>query len=241
MYSTLIIAVVCVALVQCEPVPAPNTNCKVKNPNSGLSDSYWESIGHAIHSLDIQSLQMFIPRANEDNKIPTVNMNMSAPIKVLDNAPNNPLTHDFFTPEMNLIDRILTRVGVSDDGLGVNWTPLERIVHNFHMRDLWSALKPSFDKVNFKVDATVCECLLNVHESGVRSAVEWIANHYAKGTPISLLNRPIPVLEDSEDWKIWKDRLLHYYTEEALFDASYFLRCAANVNDLLRNSEKIIQ
>lgn len=49
---------------------------------------------------------------------------------------------------MNLIDRVLTRVGVTDDGLGANWTPLERIVHNFHMKDLWSTIKPVCDKKN---------------------------------------------------------------------------------------------
>lgn len=127
---------------------------------------YWESIGHAIHSMDVQSLQMFNPKATEDNKIPTVNMNLhssqkvllpSLPFtlttsnkfnfssslwKVLDNAPHNPLPQEFETSEMNLIDRVLTRVGVSDDGLGANWTPLERIVHNFHMIDLWNKIKP---------------------------------------------------------------------------------------------------
>jgi len=47
---------------------------------------------------------------------------------------------------MNLIDRVLTRVGVTDDGLGANWTPLERIVHNFHMKDLWSKMMPVCNK-----------------------------------------------------------------------------------------------
>jgi len=198
----------------------------LKHLDSGLSNSYWESIGHAIHSMDVQSLQMFNPKVSEDNKIPTVNMNLQSSQKVLDNAPNDPLPQDFSTSEMNLIDRVMTRVGVTDDGLGANWTPLERIVHNFHMKDLWNKIKPVYEKVH--VDPVVCECLLNLEKSGVRPAVDWVANHYAKGTPITLLDRPIPVLKDSSDWKIWKDRLLHYYSQEALFDAAYFLKCATN-------------
>ena len=124
---------------------------------------------------------------------------------------------------MNLVDRVLARVGVSDDGLGENWTPLERVVHNFHMKDLWNKLKPVFDSVS--VDKATCECLTNVDDSGIKGAVEWVAAHYARGTPITLLNRPIPVLKDAETWKLWKDRLLHYYTQDALKDAAMFLRC----------------
>ena len=154
-----------------------------------------------------------------------MNMNLHSEQKVLEHAPNNPLGHDFATPEMNLIDRVLTRVGVSDDGLGANWSPLERIVHNFHMKDLWSKIKPVFD--NVKVDSDTCSCLLDMQENGVRAAVEWVAHHYAHGTPITLLDRPIPVLNDAETWKVWKARLLNYYTPKALYDAAYFLKCAA--------------
>lgn len=124
---------------------------------------------------------------------------------------------------MNLIDRVLSRVGVSDDGLGENWTPLERVVHNFHMKDLWHKIKPIHDSI--AVDHSTCACLLNTNSSGVYPAVEWVARHYAKGTPITLLNRPIPVLKDAETWKLWRERLLHYYTPTSLRDAAYFLKC----------------
>lgn len=97
---------------------------------------------------------------------------------------------------MNLVDRVLARVGVSDDGLGENWTPLERVVHNFHMKDLWNKLKPVFDSMT--VEKSVCDCLTDVNESGIRGAVGWVAAHYARGTPITLLDRPIPVLKDAE-------------------------------------------
>jgi hypothetical protein len=228
MYSVLFVALICFTLGQGEPVPSPRktARCDLRHHKSGLSSRYWESIGHAIHSIDLQSLQMFNPEATEDNNIPTVNMNLKSSQKVLDHAPNNPLPTDFSTPEMNLIDRVLTRVGVSDDGLGAHWSPLERLVHNFHMKDLWNKIKPVHDSI--EVNAAVCKCLLNLEKSGVRMAVEWVANHYATGTPITLLDRPIPALNNAEDWKIWKARLLNYYTPEALYDAAYFLKCTAN-------------
>ena len=39
---------------------------------------------------------------------------------------------------MNIIDVILSRIGKDDDGLGPNWSATERIVHKFHMYDVWS-------------------------------------------------------------------------------------------------------
>ena len=38
---------------------------------------------------------------------------------------------------MNTIDRILSQIGKSDDGLGSYWSPIERVAHVFHMWDLW--------------------------------------------------------------------------------------------------------
>jgi len=222
----LIITLTCFTLGYCGPVPAPNLRCDLENENSGLSQRYWENIAHAIHSMDLQALQTFNTKATEDNHIPTVNMNIHSEQKVLDNAPSDPLPNDFSTPEMNLIDRILSRIGIADDGLGSNWSPVERIAHNFHMRDLWNRLRPVYE--NVVVNPAVCECVLNVEDSGVRGGVEWVANHYEKGTPITLLNRPIPQLQNAEDWKLWKERLLHYYSDEALYDAAYFLKCTAN-------------
>ena len=48
------------------------------------------------------------------------------------------MTEDFTTDTMNIIDVILSRIGKDDDGLGPNWSSTERIVHKFHMYDVWS-------------------------------------------------------------------------------------------------------
>jgi hypothetical protein len=194
-------------------------------PKAGLTEKYWESIAHAIHSMDLDSLKTFHPNAGPDNKIPTVNIDLHNGPKVLDFAPQlEKPSEDFATSAMALVDTVLSRVGKSDDGLGPNWTPLERIVHNFHMRDLWAKIKPVFDTI--KVDKDVCDCLTSdLEANGIRPAVAWIANHYARGTPITLLNRPIPVLKEHKTWSIWRQRLIHYYIKDAINDAAYFLKC----------------
>ena len=214
-----------VAVAVAEPVPVAMKRCDAMHPSAQLTSTYWEAIAHAIHSMDLDSLRKFQPNADENNKVPTVNLNLHNGPKVLDSAPQlEAPSADFATDAMALVDSVLTRVGKSDDGLGPNWTPLERVVHNFHMRDLWAKIKPIFDKIT--VDQEVCQCLTSdLQANGVRPAVEWIANHYARGTPITLLNRPIPVLADHKTWSIWRQRLIHYYTPAALHDAAYFLKC----------------
>lgn len=71
-------------------------------------------------------------------------------------------------------------------------------------------------------------CLRDTRANGIKAAVEWVANHYETGTPITLLNRPIPKLTDAQAWSVWKARLLHYYTPAALHDAAVYLYCVTH-------------
>jgi len=72
----------------------------------------------------------------------------------------------------------------------------------------------------------LCDCLLDTTSNGIYQAVHWVAEHYKSGTPITLLNRPIPKLKDADSWKVWKKRLLYYYKRPSLYDSSLFLYCA---------------
>lgn len=195
---------------------------------SGFSDNFNETIAHAIHSLTVQGLQLFNPRATENNRVPTVNMNRHAREKVIPYAPNDPLGSDFNTLTMNTIDKILNNIGMDNDGLGPNWSPLERIVHKFHMLDVWDRVHDVFeDEVRQEPPSDeMCDCLMDTWNNGIFAAVKWVSDHYDSGTPITLLNRPIPKLTDAKSWAIWRERLLHYYMPRALEDAAYFIYCA---------------
>ena len=41
-----------------------------------LSRNFNETIAHTIHSMTVQGLRLFNPRATEDNRVPTVNHNI---------------------------------------------------------------------------------------------------------------------------------------------------------------------
>lgn len=206
---------------------ANSLTCNEIYKKNGLSSNYNETIAHAIHSMTVQGLRQFNARASAANKIPTVNRDLSSELKVLPYAPDAPLGNDYVTMAMNTIDNILSHVGNEEDGLGRNWSPIERVVHTMHMWDLWQKILPVYHQVEKNPPADdLCSCLLDTSANGVLTAVEWIAHHYESGTPITLLNRPIPKLVDAESWSVWKSRLLYYYKEPALRDAALYLFCS---------------
>lgn len=193
-----------------------------------LSRNFNETIAHTIHSMTVQGLRLFNPRVNEDNHVPTVNHNIKDEEHlVIPYAPEDPIGEDFSTETLNIIDTILSRIGLDDDGLGPNWSSTERIVHKFHMIDVWHRVKEVFLEVQQNPpEDDLCECLMDTSSNGILQAVHWVAEHYKSGTPITLLNRPIPKLKDADSWKIWKRRLLYYYKRPSLYDSSVFLYCA---------------
>lgn len=204
-------------------------DCSKRFPASRLTSKYNESIAHAVHSMTVDGLKLFSLKASSINYVPTVNQDLSQAETVLSHAPEDPTEHEFSTATMNILDKILSTLGNSKDGLGEHWSPVERVAHVFHMWDLWYKIKDiAWNDVQQKPPTNdVCTCLVAVDINGIKDAVSWVADHYKTGTPITLLNRPIPKLVDSSSWAIWKQRLLHYYTTEALHDAAMYLHCVS--------------
>ena len=66
------------------------------------------------------------------------------------------MAEEFSTNTMNIIDSILSRIGKDDDGLGPNWSSTERIVHKFHMYDVWSRVLKTYNETIEKYPPLVC-------------------------------------------------------------------------------------
>merc|ERR1719326_1388917 len=123
-------------------VSAANSCSPALLQGAGLGAMYNESIAHAIHSMTVDGLRLFNPKVGPKNGVPTVNRNMRSEIHVVEDAPLVDLESNGFVSEpMKVINTIFNHLGQMDDGLGETWTPVERIVHEFHMRDLWVAIK----------------------------------------------------------------------------------------------------
>ncbi len=120
--------------------------------------------------------------------------------QVLPFAPDYPLLTDYKTFSMQLVDTLMSHVGVSDDGLGPAWSPVERIAHAFHMIDLWEKILPEFESVRkfHPTSQEVCDCLLDVEANGVKVR----ASHSKKTSPQKMSNRK------TRTPKIWAARAL---------------------------------
>ena len=224
----LITALTAVLVMLSQQQATASGNCRQLLAQSGLSTDFNETVAHSIHSMTVEGLQMFNPRATARNHVPTVNMDRSSPRKVVPFAPPDPLGSDFSTEPMNVVDKILQNIGKDNDGLGSYWSPLERVVHKFHMNDVWSRVHGVYESQVLPAPPSnaLCECLVDTKENGIYAAVEWVSEHYDSGTPITLLNRPIPKLTDAASWDVWRTRLLYYYQPTALHDSALYLYCA---------------
>ena len=223
--SILLCIVLGIGLAFAGPVTNPCYNILT---GEGFSSNFNETIAHAVHSMTVQGLQMFNVKATAKNNVPTVNMDRKSPQKVVPYAPDDPLGSDFATATMNTFDKILTNYGKDNDGLGSFWSPLERVAHKFHMWDVWTRVHQIYSEKVLKNPPSqqVCECLTDTQTNGIYQAVKWVSDHYDSGTPITLLNRPIPKLTDAASWGVWKERLLWYYNPRNLEDAANYLFCA---------------
>ncbi|KAJ7387007.1 hypothetical protein OS493_003970 [Desmophyllum pertusum] len=210
--------------------PAAKSSCSELYASYDLSRNFNETIAHTIHSMTVQGLRLFNPRATAENLVPTVNHNIQDKGHlVLPFAPEDPRGKDFTTETMNIIDAILSRIGNDDDGLGPNWSSTERIVHRFHMIDMWHRVQEVYQEVaeNPPQD-DLCDCLLDTSSNGIYQAVHRVAERYKSDTPTPtpLLNRPMPKLKDADSWKVWKESSLYHYRRPSLYDSSLFLYCA---------------
>ena len=88
-----------------------------------LPSNFNETIAHAIHSMTVQGLQLFNPHANENNNIPTVNLNLHDKngVKVLNYAPNDPLPSDYFRFAMNMVDKVcFTSISICEENVSLS-------------------------------------------------------------------------------------------------------------------------
>jgi len=154
------------------PTAAWTSRCKTTMEDAGLSLNYSTAVGHGIHSMSLQDLRAFFKEdAKLDNGIPTANRDMCAADTdiVLENAPDIP--SDFASIGLQTLDVQFQNM---DD---VNYMEmsdvLQRLVHSFHMHEVWTAAKPYYDEyLANEVSDDVCGCVLDTAENGINQELK---------------------------------------------------------------------
>lgn len=105
-----------------------------------------ESLCIFLRKIDSENLKLLWRCSNRICILHLQSM-ITVSYQVLSYAPNNQYGADFNMVAMNLVDQVLSKVGKSDDGLGPNWTPIERVAHKLHMWDLWTKIQSKYNSV----------------------------------------------------------------------------------------------
>ena len=116
-------------------VLARNNECSVKM-NSALPADFAAVVAHATHSLSRQDIDFYFPSEREDINLPVVNPDLLSKTEVLSKPFE--FEHAFKTPALRVVDQVLSHMNFPDYDIRGN-SAIERIVHEAHMQDWWSA------------------------------------------------------------------------------------------------------
>ena len=77
---------------------------------AGATADFGARVGHAIHSMSLRNLKKFEPSVTEDNRIPTINLNLTSDTPILLYAPDRSGPHSkmFHTEGMKILDEVGT-------------------------------------------------------------------------------------------------------------------------------------
>merc|ERR1712179_678406 len=123
--------------------------------NEELSGTYPERIAHGIHSLTLSDVRYYFnPLANDTNNIPTVNLNLTSRVPILNDAPDLKRSDRFNTLALQVAENVILNNGE-------NWE-----IHNAEMWVAASKIYTSFLD-NPPLGAEVCSCLMDVGNNGI--------------------------------------------------------------------------
>jgi len=154
---------------------AENNDCIKVLSDYGVSARFGGNVGHSIHSLTLEYLRWFKPDITSNNTIPTIDMNLRAEDAIRPNTLEDPDPSPFMTNSLRSLDRVLSHM---DNQLyDVKYfTILERIVHAFHMQEVWEMAQQPYQayKATPPPDA-VCTCARDVESNGVMKMLRFSA------------------------------------------------------------------
>jgi len=154
-------------------------NCDVCLTNLGVSKSFDAMVAHGVHSMTVDDLKKFDSLATENNFVPTIDFDLHSEHAILPYAPDlkNDENETSLTEGMKVLDLVLSHMNEKHWDISA-FNPLERIVHAFHMREVWARVKIEFDKINKTVqapDSEACQCIMDLENNGIMKVMRFMA------------------------------------------------------------------
>ncbi|CAJ0953524.1 unnamed protein product, partial [Mesorhabditis belari] len=224
---------------------------------AGASEKFGNSVGHAIHSINVRALRRFDPLVTEKNRVPTMNMDLSSEQVLLSYAPDTRGFDKgaFHSTGMKVLDEVLSQMDNQMYGMKY-FTPLEKIVHAFHMEEMWTMIHHEYMRLQSNPPSKeVCECAMDVEGNGVLSMLRFVAFTFREPEAVLGLDKTrnrvkrgahhgdmeenalaekspkspgtMPPLINSKAWAEWVTMLSPMEMSEH-FDTAIFLFCALN-------------
>lgn len=157
---------------------AGEESCSIAFKTFNITDRFAGVVAHGIHDISVEDLREFhsdVPCQN--NGVPTVNRDLRAEQGVLLDAP---CVHKGKSPfvagsSMHLVDMVLSKMDDTKYDVG-RYSGMERLVHAFHMRHVWSMAGAEYKKLEVAPpQSQICACALDIDENGVMKMLRFLA------------------------------------------------------------------
>lgn len=211
-----------------------------------LSKRYAGIIAHGLHSMTLDKMRTIIPDIDPQDVVPSVSKNVRKDRTALLYHLPKELRSPFLSGPMKSIDNILSKMDLTDYGVP-GYSSLEKVVHHFHMEEMWWRAFRTFKTTSYP-SVNTCRCLLDVDNNGVIKRLKFVEDQLKEGLrhagPYDYSNNVydytfvareayyldkskkihIPKLQSSQAWKTWKDVMFRMgYTDDMEF--ALYLKC----------------
>lgn len=159
-----------------EAPQASAESCAAAMKTLNLTDGFPGVVAHGLHDITVEDLRMFKPDVPcPGNGVPTVNRDLTSDTVVLPSAPCLGDGSPFMTAAMRLVDRELAHMDDPQYDVG-RYSGLERMVHAFHMREVWAMALPHYRLIAAEPpDDATCACVRDVEANGVMKMLHLVS------------------------------------------------------------------
>jgi hypothetical protein len=167
-------------IVQAATESSKPKSCGTVLRSGGASPRFGYLVGHSVHSLTVSELQKFEPSTTANNSVPTIDPDLLSTTPIRLSAPDDTISNknskSFFSDGMRAIDDVMSHM--DNPNYDVKYfSVMERVVHAFHMREIWAMAKDHYDQHLRRSPPTAefCACATDTEHNGIMKELRFAA------------------------------------------------------------------